>query len=129
MNIRRFFAQGLRQQRVDHADHRRVIGRFQQVLDGRHVEHQFGEVEIGFDFVHHLRSVAAGSGVGLRDRRFQLGARHRFQFHPAEAPAHFGDCARHGGIRHPHFNRLAIAVCARFAAAREQRKVARKGIG
>ena len=77
MDIRCAFAQCLRQQRIDHADHRRVIGGFQQVFDRRHVQHQLVQVEIGFVFIDDLCRIAAGTGIGFRDRCFELGARHR----------------------------------------------------
>ena len=100
------FAQRLRQQRVDHADHRRVVGRLEQVFDGRHVLQQLGQVEVGVEFVGHLRGVAAGAGVGAGDRRLQFGALHRAQRDAAEAARHFGDRGRRGGARDPHFDRL-----------------------
>jgi hypothetical protein len=62
------FAQRLCQQRVDHADHRRVVGRFQQVFDRRHIEHQLGKVEIRFVLVDHLRGAVAGAGIGSDNR-------------------------------------------------------------
>ncbi len=62
MDIRCPFLQRLRQQYVDHADQRRIVGRFQKILDCRHAMHQLGQIEIGFELVHHLRGIFASDG-------------------------------------------------------------------
>ena len=82
---------GLGQQRVDHADDRRVVGGFQQVLDRRHFLHQFCQVEIGFVLVDDLGRIAARSSIGFGDRSFKLNSGHRFQPDASETAAHFGD--------------------------------------
>ena len=120
MDIRCSFAQCLGQQRIDHADHRRIIGRFEQVFDRRHVQHQLVQVEIGFVFIDHLRRVAAGSGIGFCDRRFEFGSRHSFQPDPSETAADFGDCAGCRRIRYPDLDRIIGGA----VALRQQRVVA-----
>ena len=58
MNIRSLFARCLRQQRVDHADDRRVVFRFEQILDLGNVLHQPRQIDFAFHFAHDLRRAA-----------------------------------------------------------------------
>lgn len=50
---------GLRQQRVDHADHRRIILRVQQIGDFRHVLHQPVQIDFALGGTDHGSGVAA----------------------------------------------------------------------
>ncbi|KAG0733589.1 hypothetical protein G6F23_013202 [Rhizopus arrhizus] len=50
---------GLRQQCVDHADHRRVVLRVQQIGDFRHVLHQAVQIHFTFSGTDHRCGIAA----------------------------------------------------------------------
>ncbi len=127
VDIRSLFPQGLRQERIDHADHGRIIGRFEQVFNSRHIEHELGQVKVGLDFIDHLGRIAAGTGVGFGNGRIEFIARHGFQLDAAIAPAHFGNRARFGCVRDPDFNRWHSFAVDRVDTAREQGEIAREG--
>ena len=50
---------GLCQQRVDHADHRRIVLSIQQIGDLRHVLHQPVQIDFAFGGTHHGSGIAA----------------------------------------------------------------------
>ena len=72
MDIGCAVARGLRQQRVDHADDRRVVLGFKQVLDVRNLLHHPRDVELAFDVADDLLRRATLITIRLRDRRYQL---------------------------------------------------------
>ena len=61
VDVRRLFACRLREQRVDHPDDRRIVFRFEQILDFGDVLHQPRQVDFALDFADHLRAA-----VGVR---------------------------------------------------------------
>ena len=73
MNIRRLFARRLREQRVDHADDRRVVFRFEQILDLGNVLHQARQVDFAFHFADDLRRAAVVACVRRIDRSREFG--------------------------------------------------------
>ena len=64
---------GLRQQRVEHADDRRVVRGFEQVLDRRQVLHQARQVDRALDLADHRRRARLAAGVDRRDALRQRG--------------------------------------------------------
>jgi hypothetical protein len=101
VNIGCAFAQRLRQQRVDHANHRRIVGRFQQVLDGRHVLHDLVQIHIRFELDGDLRRIAACIRIGGGNRGGELVGIHFLQTHGTEAATDFGNRRRSRGVRYP----------------------------
>ena len=58
---------GLRQQRVEHADDRRVVGGFQQILHGGQVLHHAAQVDRALDLADDRRGAGLAAGIGLGD--------------------------------------------------------------
>jgi len=73
MDVGGTVARSLGEQRIDHADDRRVILGLEQILDLGDVLQQPRQVEVAFDFVDHRGGRALLLRVGPGDRRRQLG--------------------------------------------------------
>ncbi len=76
VDVARAVLGGLREQRVEHADDRRVVGRLQQVLHRRQLLHHARQVDAAFHLAddHRRARLAAGVGRGdaLRERGLRL---------------------------------------------------------
>ena len=59
MQVAGAIACSLCQQRVDHADHRRIVLCIQQIGDLRHVLHQSVQIDFAFGGTHHGSGIAA----------------------------------------------------------------------
>ncbi|MNT31495.1 hypothetical protein D3C72_1673310 [compost metagenome] len=123
MDIRGAFARGLCQQRIDHADDRRVVLGFKQVLHRRDVLHQARQVDFAFDLAHHLRGAAGvlavvGIGHGALQR---VGLQHA-QAQRAMHARDLGQRGRRGGAGHPDFQSVRALV------RDQQRRLARKAV-
>lgn len=85
MDIAGAIARRLREQRVDHADHGRVVLRFQQVRHFRHVLQQPVQVDLVLGHAHDGCGVL-GMAVGRRQQGFQRFVGHLRQGDIAVAP-------------------------------------------
>ena len=84
-------ARGLREQRVDHADHGRIVLRFQQVRHLGHVLQQAVQINLVFRHAHHGRGIF-GMAVRRRQQGFQRLVVHLRQRHVAMAAPNFPHC-------------------------------------
>ena len=77
------FAQRLRQQRVEHADDRRVVTDIEQVFDLGDVLKQAREIDLAFHFDHHRRGLGAVVDIGRAQPGLELLVRHQQRRHVA----------------------------------------------
>ena len=92
-------AHGLGEQRVDHADDRRVVLGFEQVFDGRQLGHELGEVDLLAHVGNDLGGVAVGAGIGLGEARLEGGAGDVLDLQgQAQAAAHLGQGLEAGAL-------------------------------
>ncbi len=110
VDVRRAVARSLRQQRVDHADDRRVVFGLEQVLDVRDLLHHARDIELAFDVADDLLRRAALIAVGLRDRCDQLARLDDDRLHLAREHADdFVQCGERRRIADPDL-RIALAL-------------------
>ena len=90
---RRALAQRLQQQRVDHADDRRLVAGFEQVLDRRQVLHQAREVDVAREVVARSAPPPAPTPVvGARELGGEaLGVDGRVRERPLQHAPQLGD--------------------------------------
>ncbi|MCY1246291.1 hypothetical protein D9M72_595100 [compost metagenome] len=109
MHVARAVARGLREQRVDHADHGRVVLRVEQVGDGRNVLHQPRQVDLLLHGADH-RSGIAGFGVALGEQAVHLRIADLPQRQPAQQAARLDHGPAGRARAHCEEGRVAVAL-------------------
>ncbi len=110
VNIRSLFARRLREQRVDHADDRRVVFRFEQILDLGNLLHQTRQIDFAFHFADHLRRAAILARVRLVDRLREFVSRQTHHRQRAEIARHFGERGIAGAFADPDFQAVGVLM-------------------
>jgi hypothetical protein len=108
VDVAGLLAHRLGEQRVDHADDRRVVLGVEEILHRRQLGHQLGEIHLLAHVGDHLGGVVVGAGVGLGEACFEGGTAYAFnlQRQPQAAP-HFGHRRQVGPFTHDHLGVLA----------------------
>ena len=104
------FVHRLRQERVQHADDRRVVARFEQVLDFRQLLQQARELRFALHLVHDVRRRVRRLGIGGLQRRIELALRDELRLKvAAERASQLADRGGRRGVGHPE-DELAFAL-------------------
>ena len=97
-------AHGLGEERVDHADDRRVVLGFEEVFDGGQLGHELGEVDFLAHVVDHRGGVAVGAGIGFGQPCLEGGAAEVFDAQRlAEGASDFGEGFEVGAFAQQQF--------------------------
>jgi hypothetical protein len=108
VDIGRVVPRRLGQQRVDHPDDRRVVLRFQQVLDLRDVLHQPRQIEVAAHLIDHRGGRTFLLRVRARDGRGQLRPVLSNRHQPERQVAgQFGQGAQRRRLTDPDFHGIA----------------------